>query len=89
MLWQGGIGDPAAGPVHRHVSTEAVAEMMSLIRDRTTTVAIACGAEVVDCSGALPLTKECFYDDFHLTPRGAELLGEHVARAILERHRRR
>ena len=47
-------------------------------------VAREVGAETLDLMDAIPMDFEHFYDDLHLTPQGAGVVGARIARAVRE-----
>lgn len=82
-LWCGGgpLGRPE--PAAEYLSAEALARAMELYNEALLDVCRERGVECLDAAARLPRDGSVFYDDLHLTERGARLLADLVAEHLL------
>lgn len=85
-FWNGSIGDPFAGEPKAFFSARLIAELMSELRLHTLEVAAKYpGVTVVDvAANRIPNDAQHYYDQFHLTPKGAAALARILAAAVLQ-----
>jgi len=83
-LWNFGAGKPYAEEVTTYFSHDVVDRLMGLVDEAAGRVADECGVEQLDLMGRLDHDFETFYDRLHLTRKGARVVGDAVADAILE-----
>jgi hypothetical protein len=83
-FWHGAAGNPYGGEVSTYYSFEIVSRLVALIDRRVMDVAEDLGVEHVDLMPVLEPSLRTFYDFWHFTPAGAEVVGKTVARAILD-----
>jgi lysophospholipase L1-like esterase len=82
-LWNFGAGKPYAEEVTTYFSHDVVDRLMGLVDEAAGRVADECGVEQLDLMGRLEHDFETFYDRLHLTKKGARVVGDAVADAIL------
>jgi len=85
QLWNFGCGRPYEDEVDTYYSRQVVGTLMREVNAVQARVAEELGVESLSLQERVPMDFEHFYDDLHLTPRGAELVGTIVADAIRER----
>lgn len=83
LLWNFGAGRPYAEEVTTYFSHGVVDRLMGLVDEAAGRVARECGVEEVSLMECLEHDFETFYDRLHFTKKGAEVVGEVVAEAIL------
>ena len=84
LLWNFGAGRPYVEEVTTYYSHAVVNELMGAVDRVAGQVADELGVEQIDLMGRLEHDFETFYDRLHFTPAGARVVGEALARAILE-----
>lgn len=82
LLWSFGRGRPFEGPVDTYYTHRVAHELLRRANEVQFAVARELGAETLDLMGSLPMDFEHFYDDLHLTPRGAAVVGARIAEAV-------
>ena len=84
MLWLGGLGDPSeSADIRQYLKPSDLNGMMDLINGVCERVADEVGVHIAPTEAEFQLRSEYFYDDFHLTERGAGALASVVADTIL------
>jgi hypothetical protein len=84
MLWHGFVGAEAGEPCDDYYSHRAFCELLRLIDAATVRAAARSGADVTTPAAVIPSSARTFYDHCHFTPEGARLLGEHLARSLVD-----
>lgn len=84
LLWSFGRGRPFEGPVDTYYTHRVAHELLRRANEVQFRVAREVGAETLDLMDAIPMDFEHFYDDLHLTPQGAGVVGARIARAVRE-----
>jgi hypothetical protein len=84
LLWSFGTGRPYAGEVTRYYSHEVAWRLHRMVDDVVSRVAARAGVEQLDVRRIVPNDFEHYYDDHHHTPRGCRVIGEAVARALVD-----
>ena len=82
LLWSFGRGRPFEGPVDTYYTHRVAHELLRRANEVQFAVARELGAETLDLMGSLPMDFEHFYDDLHLTPQGAAVVGARIAEAV-------
>lgn len=82
-FWHGAGGNPYAGPVTRFYSYDVVSRLVALVDARVAAVAEELGVERLDLMPLLEPSLRTYYDFWHFTPAGAEVVGNAVAAAVL------
>ena len=85
LLWFGGVGDFMRRDVSTYYSVAALARGMALYNEALLAVCRAAGGECIDTAALLAGGRGLFYDDCHLTERGAERLADVVADHLASR----
>ena len=85
VMWNFGAGRPYEEAVKTYYTHRVGAELMGMVDAVAARVAHETGAEHVDLMPVLERSLETYYDFFHFTPQGAKVVGETVARAVLDR----
>lgn len=85
QFWNGGDGDVFQREVTRFYSHRVICELMSKIEKSTITIARSQQVEVVEVRGQIAPTVETYFDQFHFTPLGCEILARTVVGQILHR----
>jgi hypothetical protein len=83
MFWNFGLGRPYHETVTSYLTPCAVDALMRRMDARAARVAVSVGAAQVDTTASLERSARTFYDELHLTPRGAEIVGRLVGDALL------
>jgi lysophospholipase L1-like esterase len=83
MFWNFGLGRPYKEQVTTYLTPRAVDALMRAMDARAHAVALDLGVEEVDLMATLEQSTRTFYDELHVTPAGAEIVGRAVAQAIL------
>ena len=83
-FWNLGLGKPGEEKVDRYLSFATARKLLEEMDRVTLEVAESEGAEHVDVRSQIEFSLETFYDEFHLTPKGCEIMGAIVANAILK-----
>ena len=83
-FWNGSIGDIYRGEPTGFYTATLISNLMRELRENTKSVAAEAAVEFVDLSSDV-IHNDCehYYDQFHFTPKGAEVVGELLARAIV------
>jgi hypothetical protein len=89
MFWNFGLGRPYKSPVSAYLTPRAVDALMHAMDARSCAVATARGVDQVDTMGTLERSGRTFYDELHLTPEGAAVVGRLAAMGILACVKRR
>ncbi len=89
LLWNFGLGRPYEEEVDTYCTRRVVGELMRAVDGVQARVAAELSAPSLALQPLVPMDFDHFYDDLHLTPRGAELVGSAVAAAIREELARR
>jgi hypothetical protein len=84
-LWNFGAGRPYAEEVTTYYSHAVVWRLMRRVDELASRLASELGVEQIDLMPVLPRSFEIYYDELHHTPKGCDLVGENVARAIVAR----
>jgi hypothetical protein len=82
-MWHGGVGRAWQDEVSTYFSDDVVCRLMELLDARAARVAARAGVEALDLRPLLAPTLENYYDFFHVTPAGARLVADAVARVLL------
>jgi lysophospholipase L1-like esterase len=80
QFWNGGIGDPAKGPVTAFYSDGVLDELSRQVNEAARTVAAGLGVPYVHLDAIVPSDLRHYYDQFHFTAAGSDA----VARAAAE-----
>lgn len=88
-LWNFGAGRPYTQEVTTYYSTQVSWKLLELIDERAARIARELGVEEVVLNEIVPRDFQHYYDELHHTPKGCELVGKAVARAIVEGAHRR
>ena len=83
VMWNFGAGRPYEEQVKTYYTHRVGAELMSQVDAVAARVARETGCEHVDLMPILDHSLSTYYDFFHFTPTGAEVVGKTVAAAIL------
>jgi hypothetical protein len=83
-FWHGAAGNPYAGVVTTYYAFDVVSRLVGLIDRRVADVADDLGIAHVDLMPLLEPSLRTFYDFWHFTPAGGDVVGKAVARALLE-----
>ncbi len=83
QFWNGAVGDPAAGPVTTYYSERVLDTLAWTVNGTARDVAQDLGVPYVDLDAVVPCGPEYYYDQFHLTPAGADLVGRAVADVLV------
>jgi hypothetical protein len=84
LLWTFATGRPYAGEVTRYYTHKVAWKLHHLVDDVVTKVAARAGVEQLDVRALVPNDFVHYYDDHHHTPKGCRVIGEAVAKALLE-----
>jgi lysophospholipase L1-like esterase len=84
-LWNFGRGRPYQGPVTTYFDIRVVHRLLAELDGVTERVATEAGVDVCEVRSRIPATFDSYYDTLHFTPRGAALVGELLAEAVLRR----
>ncbi len=84
LLWSFGTGRPYAGEVTRYYAHEVAWKLHRLVDERVSKVASRAGVDQLDVMKIVPADFEHYYDDHHHTPKGCRLIGEAVARSLVD-----
>jgi hypothetical protein len=83
VMWSFGAGRPYVEEVTTYYSHAVAWKLMREIDARASAVARSLGVEQLDLMPVLERSLEIYYDEFHHTPKGCEVVGTKVAEAIL------
>jgi hypothetical protein len=83
-IWNGGVGDVQREIVNTYYSTEVIARLMREFGETAAWIARENDALYVDVQELLQPAEECFYDEFHLTPKGSAIVAKAIASALLK-----
>ena len=84
LLWSFGSGRPYAGVVTRYYDHDVAWKLHRLVDQRVTEVARRSGVPELDLMPIIPADFEHYYDDHHHTPKGCDVIGRAVARALMD-----
>ncbi len=85
-FWHGAAGHPHLGSVEAFYSFEIVTRLVRLVDRRAAEIADELGVEQIDLLPSLEPTLANFYDFWHFTPAGAEIVGRIVADEVLRKN---
>lgn len=84
LLWSYGAGRPYDGVVTTYYSHEVVWQLHRLVDQHTVAIANSLGVVTLNLFPDLEATFKHYYDDLHFTPEGCRVIGEAVAKAIVD-----
>jgi hypothetical protein len=82
QFWNGGIGDPAKGPVTTFYSDGVLDELSKQVNETARAVAAGTGVPYVHLDAIVPSDLRHYYDQFHFTPAGADAVARAAAAAL-------
>ena len=82
-MWHGGVGQAWRSDVTTFYSFDVVSALMSLIDARAASIADALSIEQVDLMPVLDGNLVNYYDCFHATPAGANVVATSVAATVV------
>lgn len=82
LLWCGALGDAMSSDVRTWISGDALTQALHEINGTCIRIAKSMGVHVVTLAASEICTSRNFYDDFHYTAAGAELVAANIADAI-------
>lgn len=83
LLWMFGDGRPYTEPVTAYYDRALIFPILRQLDAITTSVAASLHVESLELRSRIPADFTHYYDELHATPKGAALLGDLVASAIL------
>lgn len=84
LLWSYGAGRPYDGKVTTYYSHKVAWQLHRLIDQHTVAVANSLGVRTLNLALDLQASFKHYYDDLHFTPEGCRVIGEAVAKAIVD-----
>jgi hypothetical protein len=87
QLWSYAVGRPYHQKCTTYFTHAAAWKLLRAVDQRASEVATRLGVQQVELMSVLPADFTTYYDEQHHTPAGCRLVGETVARALLERAR--
>lgn len=84
-MWNGAEGNAYSRTVSTYYSLEVLAQLCAELSEVAARVAEKTGAGIVRVQSLLRPPADCFYDDNHFTPFGAEIVARAVNTELLER----
>jgi lysophospholipase L1-like esterase len=87
-FWHGGVGRAWKQKITIFYSHEVLRQLMTLLDARAAAIADELGVPHLDLRPILTPTLDHYYDTFHYTPRGAGVVAEAVAAALVAADRR-
>jgi hypothetical protein len=87
-FWHGGVGRAWKQKVTVFYSHAVLRRLMTQLDERAAAVADGLGVPHLDLRPVLAPTLDHYYDTFHYTPRGAGVVAEAVASALVAADRR-
>jgi lysophospholipase L1-like esterase len=84
LLWNFGAGRPYEGEVTTYYSHDVVWKLMHALDRRASEIARELGVPEIDMMSRVEPNFENYYDELHFTPKGCGLIGQSIARALLE-----
>jgi hypothetical protein len=85
MFWDSSVGNPYHEHTTRYYAHGLVARLMEQTNDRASALAMSMGIPVLDFMPHLPRTTTHYYDFYHFTPAGAQVVGDLITRKLLDR----
>jgi lysophospholipase L1-like esterase len=82
QFWNGGIGDPAKGPVTTFYSDGVLDELSKQVNETARAVAAGMGVPYVHLDAIVPSDLRHYYDQFHFTAAGADVVARAAAVAL-------
>ena len=82
QFWNGGVGDPAKGPVTTFYSDGVLDELSKQVNETARAVAAGTGVPYVHLDAIVPSDLRHYYDQFHFTPAGADAVARAAAAAL-------
>jgi lysophospholipase L1-like esterase len=89
QFWNGGVGDPAKGPVTVYYSDGVLDELSRRVAVEARAVAEQLGVAYVHLDAIVPSDLKHYYDQFHFTPAGADVVARAAAESLAGVLRRR
>jgi lysophospholipase L1-like esterase len=81
-MWHGGAGQAWRENVTTYYSYDVVSKLMACVDQKAAAIADEMNIEQLDLMPILDRSLETYYDGFHVTPDGAQVVAAAVARAI-------
>lgn len=81
-MWHGGAGQAWRENVTTYYSFDVVSRLMALVDQKAAAIAEEMNIEQVDLMPVLERSLATYYDGFHATPHGAEVVAAEIAAAI-------
>jgi lysophospholipase L1-like esterase len=82
QLWNFGRGRPYEGDLDNYYTLPVAHQLLRTLDSVQARVALELGLTEIGLMDELPMDFDHFYDSFHFTPKGAECVGQQVAKAI-------
>lgn len=82
QFWNGGIGDPSKEPVTVFYSNGVLDELSRRVTGVTREVADQFGVPYVHLDAIVPSDLKYYYDQFHFTPAGSDIVARAAAEAL-------
>jgi lysophospholipase L1-like esterase len=82
QFWNGGVGDPAKGPVTTFYSDGVLDELSKQVNDTARSVAAGIGVPYVHLDAMVPSDLRHYYDQFHFTAAGCDVVARAAAAAL-------
>jgi lysophospholipase L1-like esterase len=82
QFWNGGIGDPSKEPVTVFYSNGVLDELSRQVNIVTREVAERAGVPYVHLDAIVPSDLKYYYDQFHFTPAGSDIVARAAAEAL-------
>jgi lysophospholipase L1-like esterase len=87
-FWHGGVGRAWKQKITIFYSHDVLRQLMTLLDDRAAAIGDELGVPHLDLRPILAPSLDHYYDTFHYTPRGAGVVAEAVAAALVAADRR-
>jgi lysophospholipase L1-like esterase len=84
QFWNGGVGDPAKGPITTYYADSVLDELSRRVNATTQSVAAELSVPYVDLDRMVPNDLVHYYDQFHFTPAGADVVARAAADELAE-----
>lgn len=84
LLWSYGVGNPYTSEVTTYYSHKVVWQLHRLVDQHTVAIANSLGVAALNLAPDLEATFKHYYDEVHFTPDGCRVVGEAVAKAIVD-----
>jgi lysophospholipase L1-like esterase len=82
QFWNGGVGDPSEAPVTVFYSNGVLDELSRRVTVVTREVAQQLGVSYVHLDAIVPSDLKYYYDQFHFTPAGSDIVARAAAEAL-------